>query len=234
MSALSLVVALHLAAACAPGVAPETWLSVVDTESGFSGPVIGFNTLAIGDNTSGRSYAPATLATAVSLASGLVAAGHSVDLGVAQINSAAGHLQRRGLSLAAAFDPCTGFRVGGEVLADCYRRAPGADEQARIRAALGCYNGDRTGAYARRVFARAERVVPAIRLTGQAGTPTPLSPPAAALSAAPPSPPPCAPSWAAWALAECSARQADGRPAPPPAKGASSASVTSATRELGE
>ncbi len=234
MSALAFVAALQLAASCAPQIAPETWLSVVNTESGFNGPVIGFNTFAIGDNTSGRSYAPASLAQAVSLASALVAAGHSVDLGVAQINSAAGHLQRRGLPLAAAFDPCTGFRVGGDVLADCYRRAVGTDEQARIHAALGCYNGDRTGAYARRVLASAERIVPAIRLAGQAAAPTAGPAPSAGRPAASPSPPPCAPSWAAWALAECSARRAALPPASPPVEGAPSTSAKTNTKEPGE
>lgn len=234
MSALALAAALQLAGSCAPQIAPETWLSVVNTESGLSGPAIGFNTFAIGDNTSGRSYAPASLTQAVSLASALVAAGHSVDLGVAQINSAAGHLQRRGLPLAAAFDPCTGFRVGGEVLVDCYRRAAGTDEQAHIRAALGCYNGDRTGAYARRVLASAERIVPAIRLAGQAVAPAARPAPSAVVPAAPPSPPPCAPSWAAWALAECSARRAEPPPASPPAEGAPSAAAKTITKEPGE
>lgn len=169
MSTLSLAAAMHLAASCAPSVSPDTWLSVVNTESGSSSAVIGFNPLAIGDNTAGRSYTPTSLAQAVSIASTLVAARHSVDLGVAQINTAAGHLQRRGLPLAAAFDPCTAFRIGAEVLAECWRRATGPYEQIRLRAAIGCYNAGHPSpntAYVQRVQASAARIVPAIRLVG--------------------------------------------------------------------
>ena len=183
-SILSLAVALQLARACAGGVAPETLLSVVKTESGF-------NALAIGDNTDGRSYLPATLADAEAVATQLVAAGHSLDLGIAQINTAAGHLQSRGLPLSAAFDPCTGFRIGGEVLTFCYGRTVGA-EQARLRQALSCYNTgslERGAAYAARVWQAAAHVVPAIQIAGNLpgaadvpGTPpSPATPEAAAV-----------------------------------------------------
>ena len=159
---LSLVVALQVAGTCAGGVAPETLLSVVKTESGF-------NAFAIGDNTDRRSYAPATLSDAVALATRLVAAGHSLDLGIAQINTAARHLQVRGLPLSAAFDVCTGLRVGSEVLAECYGRAPAPEPQARLRQALSCYNTgsfDRGAGYAARVWRAAAHVVPAIQLAG--------------------------------------------------------------------
>lgn len=209
MPALSLAVVLQIAASCAPAVHPETWLSVVHTESKF-------NPLSIGDNTTRQSYSPASLPDAVALATRLVAAGHSVDLGVAQINSSAGHLQRRGLPLSAAFDPCTGFRVGGEVLVDCWNRATGANEQARLAAAIGCYNAGHPApdtVYVQHVQASAAQIVPAIRVLG-------LTPGIAAAAPEPPPPPPCAPLWDAWALAECSARQAAHPPAPalpPPA-----------------
>ncbi len=177
MSALPLALALHLAASCAPAVAPETLLSVVRTESGF-------DSLAVGDNTVAHAYHPATLAEAVALASHLVAAGHNLDLGAAQLNWSSGHLQRRGLPLSAAFDPCTGLRVGGDVLADCYRRTSGFDEQARLRQALSCYNTgtlDRGATYAGRVLVSARYVVPAIRVQGA----LPASPPLASPSAPP-------------------------------------------------
>lgn len=174
---LSFVVALQLARVCAGTVAPETLLSVVKTESGF-------NPLAIGDNTNGRSYAPASLAEAVALTMQLTAAGHSLDLGIAQLNTVAGHLQSRGLPLSAAFDPCTGLRIGGEVLAYCYGRAAGA-EQARLRQALSCYNTgtlDGGEAYAARVWRAAAHVVPAIQIAGDmAAEPAPASPEAAAV-----------------------------------------------------
>lgn len=136
MSVLPLLTALQLAASCAPSIAPETLLSVVKTETAF-------DTLAVGDNTARQSYHPGSLADAVILATRLIAAGHNVDLGAAQLNWAAGHLQRRSLPLAAAFDPCTGFRVGGDVLAECWRRATGLHEQDRLGSAIGCYSSGR-------------------------------------------------------------------------------------------
>lgn len=164
MSVLPIAAALQLAAACAPAVHPDTWLSVVHNESRFE-------PLAIGDNTGRIAYHPSSLSDAIATAARLIAAGHSLDLGIAQINSAAGHLQRRGLPLSAAFDPCTGFRVGGDVLADCYRRTAGPDEQARLMRSIGCYNTgstERGAAYVVKVQASAAYVVPAIRLAGTA------------------------------------------------------------------
>ncbi len=179
---LSLVVALQIARTCAGGVAPETLLSVVKTESGF-------NAFAIGDNTDRRSYTPATLPDAVALATRLAAAGHSLDLGIAQINTVARHLQARGLPLSAAFDACTGLRVGSEVLADCYRRASGV-EQARLRQALSCYNTgtlDRGTGYAARVWRIAAEVVPAIQIAGPYRAP---ATPEDTVAPEPPRPPP--------------------------------------------
>ena len=167
MSLLSLAVAAQLAASCAPSVSPDTWLSVVHNESRF-------DTWAIGDNTARRSYHPSSLPDAVALASRLVAAGHNLDLGAAQLNVAAGHLQRRSLPLAAAFDPCTAFRVGAEVLAECWTRATGTGTQARLLAAIGCYNAGHPSpgtAYVQRVQASAAQIVPAIRLVGSSQEP---------------------------------------------------------------
>lgn len=164
MAVLTIAAALKIAASCAVGVAPETLLSVAHTESRLS-------ELAIGDNTTHQPYQPATLTEAVALATRLIAAGHSLDLGVAQINTAAGHLQRRGLPIAAAFDPCVGFRVGGEVLAECYGRTSGPDKQVRLAQAASCYNTGtltRGAAYAQRVQASADLIVPAIRARGDA------------------------------------------------------------------
>ncbi len=174
MTVLPLVAALHLAASCAPSVAPDTLLSIVRTESAF-------DTLAVGDNTTRQSYHPGSSADAVALASRLIAAGHSVDLGAAQLNWSAGHLQRRNLPIAAAFDPCIGFHVGGEVLVECWGRATGADVQARLGSAIGCYNAGHPSpgtAYVQRVQASAAQIVPAIRVAGviaPSAVPTPVT-----------------------------------------------------------
>ncbi len=196
MTILPLVAALQLATSCAPSVAPDTLLSVVGAESAF-------DTLAVGDNTDRQSYHPGSLADAVALASRLIAAGHNVDLGAAQLNWSAGHLQRRNLPIGAAFDPCISFRVGGEVLIECWGRATGANEQARLGSAIGCYNAGHPSpntAYVQRVQASAAQIVPAIRVAGLPASNVPVLGSGVA-SSAPPGPPP-PPSWDVWDFAD--------------------------------
>src|SRR5437588_10300748 len=95
MAALIASIVLQLAAAHAPSVAPETQVAFAQAESGL-------DPLAVHDNTTGRSHAPATAADAVALATSLLRQGHSVDLGLLQINDA--NLRRTGLTVATAFD----------------------------------------------------------------------------------------------------------------------------------
>ena len=162
MAVLSLAVALQIAGQCALDAKPETLLPIIATESAF-------DPLAIKDNIDGRSYSPASVDAAERLASQLIALHHNLDLGAAQINWASGHLQHRNLPLRAAFDQCTSFRVGSQVLAECWDRAVGATEQLRLRNAVGCYNTgspNRGAAYAARVWQAAKRIVPAIQLAG--------------------------------------------------------------------
>ena len=82
-----------LIAHCAPNVAPATMAAIVNVESGG-------NSLAIGDNTAGRSYYPRDRATAESLARRLLQAGHSIDAGIAQIDS----MNFAGFGVTRAFD----------------------------------------------------------------------------------------------------------------------------------
>ena len=196
---------LALAAQCTPTtpdgrlvVAPETLAAVAWTESRLGA-------LRVGINEPGA-RAPAFGSLAEATAWVTANAHRSLDVGIAQINSAAGHMQRRGLPVAAALDPCVGIRVGSEVLAGCYRTAPAVEEQRRIRLAAGCYNTGKhneAAPYVQRVQASAEVVVPAIRLRGDA--PTPSAP--AVIPAQPIAPIAlpslCAPAWDLWALARC-------------------------------
>lgn len=173
--AMSLSVVLALAEACAPAVAPETLLSVVQVESRF-------NPLAIGVNGKPRlTVTAATLQEAAAKASALIAAGRSVDLGLAQINSK--NLGWLGLSVAAAFDPCRNLAAGARVLQAGYES--GADAQPALRRALSRYNtGDAQRGFANGYVAKVERaaaeVVPAIqtapaKMPGLAG-PAPPTP----------------------------------------------------------
>jgi type IV secretion system protein VirB1 len=111
---LSLATVMQLAAACpaVPGVTAKRILAYATVESGSPG---GFDPLAIHDNTAKRSLRPATLAEAVTLASTLTAAGHSIDAGLMQVNSANwGRLQ---LTAETVFVPQINVCAGVKVLA---------------------------------------------------------------------------------------------------------------------
>jgi type IV secretion system protein VirB1 len=104
---LTLEALLVIAASCAPGVAPETVAAIARTESAF-------NTLIIHDNTTKQSHHPGDKASAVTLAQDLLMAGHSVDLGLMQINAA--NLNWLGLPIDDAFEPCPSIKAGATVL----------------------------------------------------------------------------------------------------------------------
>jgi type IV secretion system protein VirB1 len=110
---LPLATVISLAATCAPQVAPETLAAGARVESGFS-------TLQIYDNSARRSYEPGTKDEAIALAKELAGHGHSIDLGLAQINSrniqspwGSGWLH---ISLEETFDECANLRAAAEEL----------------------------------------------------------------------------------------------------------------------
>ena len=135
-------------ARCAPGVALSTMTGIVRVESGG-------DPYAIGDNTARRSYHPSSRASAEEIAGRLMRLGHSVDLGIAQINSA--NLPAVGLDDHTIFDPCENLAAGarilaGDIQAAASRFGPGPEA---LRHALGMYNTgrlDRGEGYARRVL----------------------------------------------------------------------------------
>lgn len=103
---------LSLVVLCSPLVDPATTLRVIDVES--SG-----HPYAIHDNTEGRAYDGGNLGGAVRLASALIRAGHTLDLGLMQINYEV-WLRPAGLSLERAFDACTNVRLGTTILSANY------------------------------------------------------------------------------------------------------------------
>jgi type IV secretion system protein VirB1 len=171
---ISILSALALAAQCAPSVAPETLLSVVQVESGFS-------PLAIGVNGRDRTkIIAATTAEAASKASALIAAGRSVDLGLAQINSR--NLGWLGLSVADAFDPCRNLTAAAQVLRASYFQndAERLGVQPALQSALSRYNsGSATRGVQNGYFAKVQRaaaaIVPAIQVAGPSA-PVPAPP----------------------------------------------------------
>jgi type IV secretion system protein VirB1 len=169
-STLTLAAFLALAPQCAPGVHPDTLGSVIHAESRFGLYRIGINHQ--GRQVSSRSYN--SKQEAVAAAELLIGRGvGNLDLGPAQISWKAGHLQRRGLPPAAAFEPCTALRIAADVLRDCWARAPGREEQARLDETAACYNSGRflRPEYVRNVRASAAVVVPALRVADAASSP---------------------------------------------------------------
>lgn len=159
---LTWVVVTALAAACAPTAAPSTLAAVAKVESGFDPLAIGVNGL------DRRQLHPATLKEAVGMATRLIVAGRSVDLGLAQINS--GNLARLGLSVDRAFDACANLEASGRVLQAAYARvSPGVyGQDIAVQKALSLYNtgdptrGFRNGYVARVVTAAGSAKVPSI------------------------------------------------------------------------
>ena len=127
---------------CAPNVGPTTMHAIIRTESGG-------NPWALGDNTAALPRKPATKAEAVAMAKALIALGHSVDMGLGQVNSK--NLPALGLTVDQVFEPCTNLRASAAILESGYRRAvtvhgPG---QPALLAALSTYNtGNLTAGFA--------------------------------------------------------------------------------------
>jgi type IV secretion system protein VirB1 len=175
---LSLLAVTALAAQCAPSVAPQTLLAVVQVESGF-------DPLAIGVNGPRRAQLhPGTIEEATTTAERLIGQGLSVDLGLGQINSK--NLSALALTVSDAFNACRNLAASARVLADGYQRfAPGpGQEQAAIQTSLSLYNtgdpgrGFRNG-YVGKVMSAAGRIVPALDEASLAGLPgsSPARPP---------------------------------------------------------
>ena len=123
---------LALASQCAPAVAPQTVLALVQTES--SGEPFALNV------NGGRQPArQSNAADAAATAQRFVALGYSVDLGLGQINSR--NMRWLGLTWETVFDPCTNIAALGQLLTSNYNAArPGRDPQSALRVALSMYN----------------------------------------------------------------------------------------------
>ena len=165
---------LTLASQCAPSVAPETVLAIIQTES--SGEPFALNV------NGGRQPAPqSTAADAAATAQRYVAAGYAVDLGLGQINSR--NMRWLGLTWENVFDPCTNVAALARVLTSNYNAVKaGRDPQAALRVALSMYNtgsqtrGFRNG-YVAKVIGNAGVANTGITLA-QALPPVAVAPPA--------------------------------------------------------
>ena len=127
----------QLAQVCAPAIATEALLPLIQVESAG-------NPLSINVN-HGPRISASSVADGAALVRRYVAKGYSVDVGLAQINS--GNFRRLGLSVEAAFDPCLNLQAAARVLEDGYAHATlSYDGIAAISATYSLYN---TGTLAR-------------------------------------------------------------------------------------
>ncbi len=95
-----------LARTCAPEIATEAVVPLVITESGG-------NSLQINVNRGPRVHA-SSVAEGAAIVRRYVAAGYTVDVGLAQINSA--NFKRLGVTVEQAFEPCANLRLASAVL----------------------------------------------------------------------------------------------------------------------
>jgi type IV secretion system protein VirB1 len=130
MSALTIQAALALSLQCAPSVDPHMIVAIGQHESGL-------DPLTIHDNTTGLVLHGEGAAGA---APQLIAAGHSVDLGLMQVNSM--NLGLLGLSVSDAFTACRSVEAAAKLLALFSRYNTGSPQR-------GIANG-----YAAKVLAR--------------------------------------------------------------------------------
>ncbi|WP_421932382.1 lytic transglycosylase domain-containing protein [Phenylobacterium sp.] len=187
---LSLPISLALATACAPQVAPQTLLAIVQVESGFDPLAIGVNGAP---NLTPR---PRTAGEAAATARALIGVGRSIDLGLAQLNSR--NLAALGVTIDQAFDPCRNLAAAARLLQANYAAALAEQPagQAALRAALSRYNtGHPTRGLSNGYVAKVAAAVPAL-------APAPLTPPQTLASAPEPEAP--APAWDVFARAPAS------------------------------
>jgi type IV secretion system protein VirB1 len=130
--AYSAAAILALASQCAPSVAPETVLAIIQTESGG-------DPFALNVNGGRQAARQSNAADAAATARRHVAAGYSVDLGLGQINSR--NMRWLGLTWETVFDPCTNVAALARVLSTNYNAVKaGRDPQSALRVALSMYN----------------------------------------------------------------------------------------------
>ena len=123
---------LALASQCAPSVAPETVLAIIQTESNG-------DPFALTVNGGRQPARQGSAVDAAATARRFVAAGYSVDLGLGQINSR--NMRWLGLTWETVFDPCTNVAALARVLTANYNAVKaGRDPQTALRVALSMYN----------------------------------------------------------------------------------------------
>jgi type IV secretion system protein VirB1 len=190
---LPLSTAAQLAAERAPMVNTGTLLAFAWHESRL-------HPFAVHDNVTGQSIFPASAEDAAILARARLALGHSLDLGIMQVNSA--NFARTGLTVTTAFDAGESMRAGALILTAAYQHClrgdaspPGDVQQAALRCAASIYNTGREqmgilNGYQGEVWRAAALVVPAIRFGAASALPSSPAAPEDVVAPEPHRPPP--------------------------------------------
>ena len=149
------MIGMALLQQCSPEVAPVTMAAIVQTESGG-------RPWTIHDNTTGQSLRFQNRTQAVAMARILIAHGHKLDMGIAQVDSE--NLGWLGLTARQVFNPCSNLKAAQRILVGAYRQA-GANGTQSLAGAFEAYNSGRTWGdqgYAQGVFRNAGVEIPAI------------------------------------------------------------------------
>ncbi|MHB8225383.1 lytic transglycosylase domain-containing protein [Acidithiobacillus sp.] len=137
---------------CASQIAPVTMAAIVRVESGG-------DPLAMWDNTAHKGYRPHALGQALAILRRLMATGHQVDVGIAQVDTE--NFRKYGLTPATALNACTNLHAAAAILQAAWittrREYPGNPQRALFHA-FEIYNsgtpiGDRS--YANHILAAA-------------------------------------------------------------------------------
>ncbi len=123
---------------CGPDVHPATIQAIVEVESAEK-------PYAIHDGATQTAIFPKSKDEAVRIAKSLLAKGHSLDVGLMQINTAhLPELKRRGIGVEDLFDPCTNIQTGTRILSDFYkfhaRKNPKDQPDVTLLKAISAYN----------------------------------------------------------------------------------------------
>jgi len=126
-----------LAQHCAPEIATEAMLPLIQVESGGEALSINVN--------HGPKVRAGSVADATDLARAYIGRGYSVDVGIAQVNSR--NFRKLGLTVETAFEPCTNLRAASQILQEGYARA--SVRYGGIDAISATYSAYNTGSLSR-------------------------------------------------------------------------------------
>lgn len=176
---LPLTIVMALAKQVAPDIAPDTFATFVCGETGnqtATAPCTAGDVFAIRDNTDGVSYHPDSPDRATAIAARLILReGHSLDLGLSQINFTGP--VRMGLSIGEAFIPRRNIAVAGAILADAWKSCQPrySTDKDRLTCAAALYNAGRESSagkrYAAGIWKVAATLVPSITKMVMRGEP---------------------------------------------------------------